>query len=67
MTAPAEPPEPFDAEALIDAQSAAIDLAVPPASRESVAANLRRLHAQWALIAAFDLPDDGVADESGRR
>jgi hypothetical protein len=67
MTVPADPAQPFDAEALIDAQSAAIGLAVPSASRESVAANLRRLHAQWSSIAAFDLRDDDVGTESDPR
>lgn len=56
----------FDAYAYLDAAAAAIDLPVPPESREVVAANLVRLHALAQQVLSFDLTEAQEPDPKGR-
>lgn len=56
----------FDAYAYLDAAAAAIDLPVPPESREAVAANLVRLHALAQQVLSFDLTEAQEPDPEGR-
>jgi hypothetical protein len=56
----------FDPYAYLDAAAAAIDLPVPPESRDAVAANLMRLHALAQQVLAFDVADAGGADQEDR-
>jgi hypothetical protein len=46
----------FDPFAYLDAASAALELPIPPAHREAVAANLVRLHALAWEVLDFPLP-----------
>jgi hypothetical protein len=46
----------FDPFAYLDAASAALDLPIPAAHREAVAANLARLHALAREVLDFPLP-----------
>ena len=46
----------FDPYAYLDAAAAALDLPVPAAYRDGVAANLARLHAMAAEVLDFPLP-----------
>ncbi|MBK7473680.1 MAG: DUF4089 domain-containing protein [Betaproteobacteria bacterium] len=46
----------FDPYAYLDAAAAALDLPVPAAYRDGVAANLARLHALAAEVIDFPLP-----------
>ena len=49
----------FDPYAYLDAAAAALDLPVPAAYRDGVAANLARLHAMAAEVIDFPLPVPG--------
>lgn len=53
----------FDPYAYLDAAAAALDLPVPAAYRDGVAANLARLHAMAAEVIDFPLP---VPEETPR-
>ena len=58
----------FDPHAYLDAAAAALDLSIPPASRDAVAANLARLAALAREVLAFEIPAQVPSgpDESSR-
>lgn len=47
----------FDPYAYLDAAAAALDLPIPAAHRDAVAANLARLHAMASEVMEFPLPE----------
>jgi Protein of unknown function (DUF4089) len=56
-----KPTTPLDAEAWIDATAPALGLAIDPAWRPGVAANLTRMAELADLVLAFPLADDADA------
>jgi hypothetical protein len=50
--------KPFDAEAYVDAASAAIGLTIAPELRPSVVANFRQIADTAALVMSFPIEDD---------
>jgi hypothetical protein len=54
----------FDAYAYLDVAAEAMDLRIPPESRDAVAANLARLEVLARQVLAFEPPARGVTDTS---